>query len=47
MTQPHQVSGYERADGTYVDDYYRDGDGNTQVDNPNGGYTQSNPDFKA
>ncbi len=29
---PHDVSGYERADGTQVDGYYRDGDGDTSVD---------------
>lgn len=45
--EAHYVEGYERADGTYVEGYFRDGDGNTQVDNPDGGYTQHNPDYKA
>ncbi|WP_438349413.1 hypothetical protein ACP8HI_01595 [Paenibacillus sp. FA6] len=45
--EPHYVSGYERADGTHVDGYFRDGDGDTQVDNPDGGYSQHNPNYKA
>ncbi len=31
---PHEVSGYERADGTSVEGYYRDGDGDTTIDRP-------------
>lgn len=31
FVKPHQVSGYNRADGTYVEGYYRDGDGDTSV----------------
>ena len=44
---PHYVSDYTRADGTQVDGYWRDGDGNTSVnlDKEHGGvYLQSNPD---
>jgi hypothetical protein len=44
--QAHWVNGYDRADGTHVDGYWRDGDGNTSV-NTNQGWTQHNPDFKA
>lgn len=29
---PHEVSGYERQDGTRVDGYYRDGDADTSID---------------
>ena len=32
---PHDVSGYQRTDGTYVEGYHRDGDD---------GYYRSNPD---
>ncbi|WP_339276367.1 hypothetical protein MKY59_05120 [Paenibacillus sp. FSL W8-0426] len=45
--EPHYVEGYERADGTHVEGYYRDGDGDTSVNRPNGGYEQHNPDYKA
>lgn len=41
---PHYVQGYERADGTHVDGYWRDGDGNpnTILTRENGGgYTRS------
>lgn len=31
FVKPHQVNGYYRQDGTYVDSYYRDGDGNTTI----------------
>ncbi|WJY26434.1 hypothetical protein [Sporosarcina trichiuri] len=31
FVHPHEVSGYERQDGTYVEGYYRDGDGDTSV----------------
>lgn len=44
---PHYVSGYERADGTVVDGYWRDGDGDTSVNlskEDGGGYERSNPD---
>jgi hypothetical protein len=44
---PHYVEGYYNKYGTYVEGYFRDGDGDTSVDNPNGGYEQHNPDFKA
>ncbi|QCX34700.1 hypothetical protein FDN13_13865 [Caloramator sp. E03] len=33
--RPHYVNGYERADGTYIDGYWRGGDN---------GYYRSNPD---
>lgn len=38
---PHEVSGYSRQDGTTVEGYYRDGDGDTTVNrtvNQGGGY---------
>lgn len=44
---PHYVNDYVRADGTYVDGYWRDGDGDTSVNldkEDGGGYLQSNPD---
>ncbi|WP_053367795.1 hypothetical protein [Bacillus sp. FJAT-27245] len=44
---PHEVSGYYRADGTYVDGYYRDGDGNpatSLTEEQGGGYLRTNPD---
>jgi hypothetical protein len=47
FVNPHQVSGYERSDGTYVESYWRDGDGDTSVDlqvEDGGGYSQTNPD---
>lgn len=36
---PHWVEGYERADGTYVESYYRDGDDDcdTILDKSEGG----------
>lgn len=43
---PHWVTGYERADGTHVDGYWRDGDGDTSKDT-DGGWTQHNPDYKS
>ncbi|MGG3915930.1 hypothetical protein [Rossellomorea vietnamensis] len=46
---PHWVDGYYRADGTYVEGYWRDGDGDTSVDRTieqGGGYSQSNPDYR-
>lgn len=47
FVEPHSVDGYTRADGTYVDGYFRDGDGNTDVNRAKeagGGYFRSNPD---
>jgi len=47
FVRPHAVSGYERADGVYVDGYWRDGDGDTSQDlqvEDGGGYWQTNPD---
>jgi len=44
---PHYVNDYARADGTQVDGYWRDGDGDTSVNldkEHGGGYLQSNPD---
>lgn len=44
---PHHVSGYLREDGTEVNGYWRDGDGNTSIDVDKahgGGYFQGNPD---
>jgi hypothetical protein len=42
---PHWVDGYYRADGTYVEEYWRDGDGDTSI-NTEVGWVQSNPNFK-
>jgi hypothetical protein len=47
FVNPHHVDGYFRNDGTYVEGYYRDGDGNPAIDRPveqGGGYIRSNPD---
>ncbi|EJQ39260.1 hypothetical protein IEE_04932 [Bacillus cereus BAG5X1-1] len=47
FVKPHHVDGYMRQDGTYVEGYWRDGDGNAQVDRTvemGGGYVRSNPD---
>ncbi|WP_368503165.1 hypothetical protein AB3N04_12965 [Alkalihalophilus sp. As8PL] len=47
FVQPHEVQGYFRQDGTYVEGYYRDGDGNTSVNRTveqGGGYMRGNPD---
>lgn len=47
FVNPHHVDGYFRNDGTYVNGYFRDGDGNTAIDHPaeqGGGYIRSNPD---
>ncbi|ANX13920.1 hypothetical protein ABE41_018060 [Fictibacillus arsenicus] len=41
FVKPHYVEGYMREDGTYVNGYYRDGDGNTSInrdENHGGGY---------
>lgn len=46
---PHYVEGYYRADGTYVEGYWRDGDGDTSVNHTaeqGGGWNQSNPDYR-
>lgn len=32
FVDPHYVRGYYRADGTYVEGYWRDGDGDTSID---------------
>jgi len=39
---PHPVSSYTRSDGTFVRGYWRDGDGNTQI-NRSFGYFARNP----
>lgn len=47
FVDPHEVDGYYREDGTFIDRYYRDGDGDTTVNQSKadgGGYYQSNPD---
>jgi len=44
VVEAHYVSGYERKDGTSVDGYWRDGDGNTSIDRDDGVYLRSNPD---
>lgn len=47
FVNPHQVEGHYRQDGTYVESYWRDGDGNTSNDlnvEDGGGYLQTNPD---
>ena len=47
FVQPHEVNHYIRKDGTQVEGYYRDGDGNTNINHPlsqGGGYYSSNPD---
>jgi hypothetical protein len=40
--EPHWVSGYDRSDGTHVDGYLRDGDGDTSHFDGDG-YYQRNP----
>ncbi|WP_052650778.1 hypothetical protein [Planococcus massiliensis] len=47
FVQPHYVDSYVRSDGTFVEGYYRDGDGNPNIDttiDQGGGYVRSNPD---
>jgi len=47
FVHPHEVSEYVKSDGTVVEGYWRDGDGNTNIDLDNsegGGYLQGNPD---
>lgn len=39
---PHSVRSYRRKDGTYVSGYWRDGDGNTNI-NRDTGYYARNP----
>ena len=39
---PHVVSSYRRKDGTFVAGYWRDGDGNTDI-NRSTGYYARNP----
>lgn len=39
--EPHWVDGYLRSDGTYVQGYFRDGDGNTNVFDGDGYYRRS------
>jgi len=44
--EPHWVNSYQTADGTYVDGYWRDGDGDTSVNlgtHQGGGYLRSSP----
>jgi len=46
FVNPHYVEAYARQDGTWVDGYWRDGDGDTHVDlhvEDGGGYMQSDP----
>lgn len=48
FVEPHYVNGYLRSDGTYVEGYYRDGDGDTTVDRTEengGGYFRGDPEF--
>ena len=47
FVNPHEVSGYTKKDGTVVEGYYRDGDGNPSTHlsrEDGGGYIRSNPD---
>lgn len=47
FVKPHYVDPYIRKDGTLVEGYFRDGDGNPNIDTPlgqGGGYWRSNPD---
>ncbi|MBT2756721.1 hypothetical protein J7E71_12220 [Mesobacillus foraminis] len=49
FVKAHWVDGYTRADGTYVEGYWRDGDGDTSVNRSveqGGGWNQSNPDYR-
>ncbi|MDM5336377.1 hypothetical protein QUF84_03905 [Fictibacillus enclensis] len=46
---PHFVEGYYRADGTFVEGYWRDGDGDTDVNRTaeqEGGWNQGNPAYR-
>jgi hypothetical protein len=40
--RPHQVSSYTRHDGTFVEGFWRDGDGDTSVNRATG-YFARNP----
>lgn len=45
FVDPHQVDGYTKEDGTQVKSYWRDGDGNTNIDltkEQGGGYYRKN-----
>ncbi|OLO27070.1 hypothetical protein BTR23_21300 [Alkalihalophilus pseudofirmus] len=47
FVEPHYVMSHTRSDGTHVEGYWRDGDGNTSFDRAaedGGGYLRSNPD---
>ncbi|WP_246188130.1 hypothetical protein [Paenibacillus tengchongensis] len=47
FVHPHFVEPYYREDGTYVEGYWRDGDGDTDIDlsmEDGGGYMRTNPD---
>ncbi|MFV8829915.1 hypothetical protein [Alkalihalobacterium sp. APHAB7] len=47
FVKPHYVDSYVRSDGTVVQGYFRDGDGDTSVNRTveqGGGYFRSNPD---
>ena len=46
LVDPHWVNDYYKADGTHVEGYWRDGDGDTSVNlstQQGGGYMHSNP----
>ncbi len=38
---PHTVESYRRKDGTFVAGYWRDGDGNTDIDRSTGYYARN------
>ena len=38
---PHNVRPYQRKDGTYVSGYWRDGDGNTDINRATGYYAKN------
>jgi hypothetical protein len=47
FVNPHYVEGYVRKDGTIVEGYFRDGDGDTSINRTieqGGGYFRTNPD---
>ncbi|MGD7007017.1 hypothetical protein [Metabacillus sp. 84] len=47
FVDPHYVDSYVRKDGAFVEGYFRDGDGNTAVNQSaeqGGGYMRSNSD---
>ncbi|MBB6177317.1 hypothetical protein HNQ82_002150 [Anoxybacillus tengchongensis] len=47
FVKPHYVDSYVRKDGTVVQGYWRDGDGDTSINRmteQGGGYLRSNPD---